>query len=155
MYELLPTTPMNGRSKRTGVHPQSWSARLHDAAGEGDHVAAVADVDRVVREELVDLVREPQRMDRRVLPHQLREALLLLLLLLVAQRLEPRLAIAGRALGALALRGVGHGRQDGARVAHESERDVAVLAHRAVVHVDLDDRCLWAQALAVAHPEVE
>src|SRR5918999_5083946 len=143
------------RAERTGIHPQSRSTGLDDPAREGDDIAAVADVDRVVGEELVDLVREPQRMDRRVLPHQLREALLLRLLLLVAQRLEPGLAVARGALGALALRGVGHGGQDGARVADEPEGGVAGLAHRAVVHVDLDHRGVLAQAFAVAHPEVE
>ena len=80
------------RAERTGVHPQSRSPGLHDPAGEGDDVAAVADVDRVVREELVDLVREPQRVDRRVLPHQLREAFLLGLLLLVERLMPDRAA---------------------------------------------------------------
>src|SRR6185295_12910679 len=108
MYELFPTIPTNGRSKRTAVskskpvrlkapspnrHTTSRSGRaclapmqngmptpivpsgpgsihrpalgLHDAAGERDDVAAVADEHGVLGEELVDLLGEPQRMDRR------------------------------------------------------------------------------------------
>jgi hypothetical protein len=109
------------RAERTRVHPQTGAPRLHDAARERDNVAAVTDVQRVVGEELVDLVGETQRVDRRVLTHQAWEALLLGLLLLVPQGLQPRLAVACRALGAQALSGVGHGAQDRARVTDEPE----------------------------------
>ena len=51
--------------------------------------------------------------------------------------------------------GLGDCGEDRAGVADEAERDVAVLADRPVVHVDLDDLGLARQALAVAHPEVE
>src|SRR4051794_28893397 len=138
--------------ERARVHPQAGALGLHDAARERDDVAAVADEHRVVREELVDLVREAQRVDRGRVLHEARQALLLQALLLGAERLEPALALL--ALGA-ALRGLGDLGEDRARVADEAERDVAVLADRLVVHVDLDDGRVLRQALAVAHPEVE
>src|SRR4051795_4305823 len=140
------------RPERARVHPQAGALRLHDAAGEGDDVAAVADEPRVLGEGLVDLVREAQRVDRRGVLHEARQALLLEALLLGAERLEPALALLGLAA---ALRGLGDLAEDRARVADEAEGDVAVLADRLVVHVDLDDRGLAREALAVAHPEVE
>src|SRR3954471_20137286 len=45
--------------ERARVHPQAGALRLHDAAGEGDDVAAVADEARVLGQRLVELVREP------------------------------------------------------------------------------------------------
>ena len=48
-----------------------------------------------------------------------------------------------------------HRAQDRARVADQTQIDVAVLADRAVVHVDLHQLQLLADALAVAHAEVE
>ena len=94
-------------------------------------------------------------MHRRVVTHEAREALLLGLLLLVAQRLQPALAVARGVLRRRALRGVGHGGQDRAGIADETQGHVPVLADGLVVHVDLDDRRFLAQALAVAHAEVE
>src|SRR4051812_1222046 len=140
------------RPERARVHPQAGALRLDHAAGEGDDVAAVADEPGVVRQGLVDLVREAQRVDRRRVLHEARQALLLQALLLGAQRLEPALALLALAA---ALRGLGDLAEDRARVADQAERDVAVLADRAVVHVDLDDLGLAREALAVAHPEVE
>src|SRR3954468_1975194 len=140
------------RPERAGVHPQAGALRLHDAAGEGDDVAAVADEPCVLGEGLVDLVREAQRVDRRRVLHEPRQALLLQALLLGAERLEPALALLALAA---ALRGLGDLAEDRARVADEAEGDVAVLADGLVGHVDLDDRRLARQALAVAHPEVE
>src|SRR5205085_4664463 len=81
-----------------------------------------------------------------------RQALLLEPPLLGAERLEPALALLALAA---ALGGLGDLAEDRARVADEAERDVAVLADRLVGHVDLDDRGLAREALAVAHPEVE
>src|SRR3954451_12300975 len=140
------------RPERARVHPQAGALRLDDAARERDDVAAVADEPRVLGEGLVDLVREAQRMDRRRVLHEARQALLLQALLLGAQRVEPALALA--AVGA-ALGGLGDLAEDRAGVADEPERDVAVLADRLVGHVDLDDLGLARQALAVPHPEVE
>src|SRR3954464_5417275 len=138
--------------ERARIHPQAGALRLHDAAGEGDDVAAVADEPRVLGQGLVDLVREAQRVDRRRVLHEARQALLLQALLLGAERLEPALALAAvRA----ALGGLGDLAEDRARVADQAERDVAVLADRLVGHVDLDDLRLAREALAVAHPEVE
>ena len=48
-----------------------------------------------------------------------------------------------------------HRAQDGARVADQPQADVAVLADRAVVHVDLHQLQILADALAVAHAEIE
>ena len=45
--------------------------------------------------------------------------------------------------------------EDAPGVADDAEVDVAVLADRAVVQVDLDDRRVGGEALAVAHAEVE
>jgi hypothetical protein len=49
-------TPTPSVPSGPGSHPVARRLRLHDLAGEGDDVAAVADVDRVLGEELVDLV---------------------------------------------------------------------------------------------------
>src|SRR3954466_13575678 len=122
--------------ERARVHPQARALRLHDAAGEGDDVAAVADEPRVLGQGLVDLVREAQRVDRRRVLHEARQALLLEALLLGAQRVEPALE---RLAPAPALGRLGDLAQDGTRVADQAEADVAVLAHRLVGHVDLDD----------------
>ncbi len=62
------------RSERTGIHPESRALWTHDVAREGNDVAAVADEDRVVGEELVDLVREAVRMNRIGIAAQLRKA---------------------------------------------------------------------------------
>src|SRR5205085_2141026 len=48
-----------------------------------------------------------------------------------------------------------HGRQDRPDVADQAERNVAVLADRAVIHVDLHDRRPRRQPPPVAHAEVE
>src|SRR4051812_24271835 len=140
------------RPERAGVHPQAGALGLHHAAGERDDVAAVADEPRVLGEGLVDLVRQAQRVNRRRVLHEPRQALLLEPLLLGAQALEPALALAAVAA---ALGRLGHLAEDRTGVADEAQRDVAVLADGAVVHVDLDDLRLARQALAVAHPEVE
>src|SRR4051795_11175346 len=140
------------RPQRGRGHPQAGALRLDDAAGERDDVAAVADEARVLGQGLVDLVREAQRMDRRRVLHEARQALLLQALLLGAQGVQPALALLPLAP---ALRGLGDLAEDRARVADEAEGDVAVLADGLVGHVDLDDRRLARQALAVAHAEVE
>src|SRR5919202_2376486 len=140
------------RPERTRVHPQAGALRLHDAAGERDDVAAVADEPRVLGEGLVELVREAERVDRRRVLHEARQALLLQALLLGAQRLEPALALVALAA---ALGRLGDLAEDRAGVADEAEGDVAVLADSLVGHVDLDDLRLARQPLAVAHPEVE
>src|SRR3954449_1535190 len=138
--------------ERARIHPQAGALRLDDAARERDDVAAVADEPRVVGQRLVELVREAQRVDRRRVLHEARQALLLQALLLGAERLEPALALA--AVGA-ALGGLGDLAEDRAGVADEAERHVAILADRLVGHVDLDDLGIAREALAVAHPEVE
>src|SRR3954453_7659136 len=137
---------------RARVHPQAGALRLHDPAGERDDVAAAADEARVLGQRLVELVREAQRVDRRRVLHESRQALLLQALLLGAERLEPALALL--ALRA-ALGGLGDLAEDRAGVADQAQRYVAVLADRLVGHVDLDNRRLAREALAVAHPEVE
>src|SRR5262245_60795419 len=75
----------------TRVHPVPRRLRLHDLAGERDDVAAVADVDRVLGEELVDLVDQAVRVDRRGVGVLTRQALLVGLRLDRAQFLQPRL----------------------------------------------------------------
>ena len=51
--------------------------------------------------------------------------------------------------------GLQHRAQDRARIADQPEVDVAILADRAVVHVDLHQLQILADALAVAHAEIE
>ena len=196
MYELLPTMPTNGRSKRTAVSKSkpvrlnAPSPKRHTTSRSGSACLAPmqngmptpivpsgpgsihrpgplgwttppenvtmsppSPMNReFVGEELVDLVREAQRVDRRRVLHEARQALLLQALLLGAElSSQPsRFSPLARPLAALATSA-----EDRARVADEAERDVAVLADRPVVHVDLDDCGLARQALAVAHPEVE
>ncbi len=48
-----------------------------------------------------------------------------------------------------------HGAQDRAWIADQSQADVAILADGAVIHVDLHQSQILADALAVAHAEVE
>src|SRR3712207_8723560 len=52
------------RPPRSTLFPYTTLFRS-DLAGEGDDVAAVADEDRVLRQELVDLVHQAERVDRR------------------------------------------------------------------------------------------
>ena len=40
------------RAERPGIHPQPRPLRPHDVPGDGDDVAAVADEDRVLGDEL-------------------------------------------------------------------------------------------------------
>src|SRR3954451_5897860 len=139
-------------SERTRVHPQAGALRLHDAAGERDDVAAVADEPRVLGQGLVDLVREAQRVDRRRFLHEPRQALLLQALLLGAERLEPALALAAvRA----ALGGLGDLAEDRARVDDQAERDLAVLPDRLVAYVELHDLILVREARAGVNPDLE
>ena len=93
-------------------------------------------------------------MDRRAIRQEHGHQLVGRLGLGRAQLLEPGLAPLRAVVGA-ARGGVVHGLQDRPRIADQSQRDVAVLADRAVVHVDLHHRGLGAQALAIAHAEVE
>ena len=51
--------------------------------------------------------------------------------------------------------GLQYGAEDGARVADQPQVDVAVLADSAVVHVDLHQLDVLADALAVSHAEIE
>ena len=48
-----------------------------------------------------------------------------------------------------------HRLQNGPGIAYQAQADVAVLGHRAVVHVDVDDGSIGAQPPTVAHAEVE
>ncbi len=93
-------------------------------------------------------------MDRARVRLEQRHQLLGLLRLQRAQLLEP-LATALVTLVDAPGGGIGDGLENGAGVADETEGHVAVLADGAVVQVDLHDGRVRAQALAVAHAEVE
>src|SRR5205823_4928775 len=124
-----------------------------DPSRKGDDIAAVADVQRLIGEELVDFMGQPEWVDWSRVPHQAGEALLHQPLLFYTQRLDPSLAFASPLASAVRRRPGDRG-QDCSHVAHEPEVHVAVLADRAVVHVDLDNGGLLGKALAVAHAEV-
>ncbi len=51
--------------------------------------------------------------------------------------------------------GVAHCLENRPRIPDQAERHVAILADRAVVHIDLYDGGVSAQALAIAHAEIE
>ena len=72
-----------------------------------------------------------------------------------AELLHPLLALAARALVDPPGRRVRDGGEDGARIAGEPERDIAVLADGGIVLVDLDQRRRLGDAPAIAHAEVE
>jgi hypothetical protein len=48
-----------------------------------------------------------------------------------------------------------HRSENRAGIADQTEIDIAVLAHCAVIHIDLHQRQLFADAFAVAHAEIE
>src|ERR687891_858634 len=114
------------RAERARVHPVPGLARLHRLRADRHHVAAVADVDRILGQELVDLPRDPVGVDRRVVRGEQRHQL-------VGRRLLGRLELLHPAEPALrpvvgAARGrLGDRAQDRARMADQTQRDVAVL----------------------------
>ena len=138
----------------TRIHPVAGRARLHRLRADGDDIAAVADVDGVLGEELVELPRHPVGVDGVGVGQEKRHQFLGLLLFDGAQVLHPAQA----ARGAVPEVGAGLGKDrlhDGPGMSHQPEVDVTVLPHGAVVEVDLHDRRPGGQALAVAHAEVE
>lgn len=74
--------------------------RLHDTASEGDDVTPIADEDGVVSEELVQFMRQPQRMDGRCIGQELRHPRIDGFLLLDTQVAEPLLAALGAIVAA-------------------------------------------------------
>ena len=83
-------------------------ARPHGLRRDRHHVAAVADVDRVVGEELVDLVGHAIGMDRRLVRQEQRHQLLERGVLGVAQQLHPLLARLALVVLQPAARGLQH-----------------------------------------------
>ena len=142
------------RPERPRVHPVAGGTRLHGLGTDGDDVAAVPDVDGVLGQELVQLPRDAIGVDRRLVGAEEGHQLLGLLDLEGPELLEPRLATVA-ARPAARGRGVRHRAENRARVAHQPQGHVAVLADRAVVEVDLDHRRVVPEPLAVAHAEVE
>ena len=136
------------------VHPVTGAVRLDGLRRDGHHVAAVADVNGIVGQELVDLPGHPVGMDGNRVGGEHGHQLFRASLFLGAKFLHPCLSPAGAPVDA-AGGGIGDGLEDGPHVADQTQRDVPVLAHGAVIHVDLDDGRVGAQALAVPHAEVE
>ena len=87
------------------VHPVAGLARLHRRRGDRHHVAAVADVDRVVGQEFIDLISDAIRIDRRRFRFERRQKFFVGLGLAGAQFLHPlgALAVALRQRGRLPL----------------------------------------------------
>ena len=137
-----------------GVHPIAGSPGLHRLGADGHHVAAVADVDGVLGEELVELPRHPVGMDGAGVGKEKRHELGRPLALQPAKMREPGRAAFGAVVRALPHRRM-HRLHDRPRVAYQAQADVAVLGHRAVIHVDVDHGSVGAQPPAVAHAEVE
>ena len=142
------------RAERARIHPVPGSPGLHGLGTDRDHVPAVADIDRVFGQELVELVGDAVGMNGGGLGSEHRLQLFEGRVLRGAQFVHPRLAPFPAAVDPAGYR-VGHRLQDYPRVAGEAERDVAVLAYRPVVHIDLDHRRSGAQPPAVAHAEIE
>ncbi len=142
------------RAERAGVHPVAGRPRAHRLRRDRHHVAAIADIDRVVGEKFVDLIGDAVGIDRRRVGgehrHQLGERRVLgrgelghpLPPLLPLVVLEPARGRRER------------GGEHRTGIADNAERNVAVLADGAVVEVDLH-QSRHVDALAVAHAEIE
>ena len=117
-------------------------------------VATVANIDRVLGQKLVEFPRDAVWMNGAGLRAEQWHEFLGLRLLYPAKLIEPRLA-AFRAVVAHGRRGVEYRAENRAGISDESQGDIAILAHRAVVHVDMNDGRIGAQTLAVAHAEIE
>ena len=143
------------RAQRTRVHPLTGVSRPHGLRRDGDHIAAVADINGVVGEKLVQFVGDAIRVNRHAVRLEQRHELIARHHFRVAQLLQPLLT----RLAFVALDAPAGGRQycaqDRARIANQSKIDIAILADRAIVHVDLHQLQVLADALAVAHAEIE
>ena len=119
--------------------PSSYPALRGSTAGRGNryHVAAVADVDRVVGQKFIDLISDAIRVDRRRFRFEQRQQFF------VAPWPRRRAAPsstrrAGRCLfEARPLAACSTAFRIAPQIADESERDIAVLADVAVVKIDL------------------
>src|SRR5258706_8448046 len=67
--------PNAERTEGAGIHPLTRAARAHGLRRDRHHVTTVTDVDRVVGQELIDLVRHAVRIDRDVVRLQQRQQL--------------------------------------------------------------------------------
>src|SRR5882757_1389483 len=143
------------RTQRTRIHPLAGAARADRLCGNRDDVAAISDINRVLGQKLVELPSDAVRMNRHAVRFEQRHQLFGGGALRAAQLLEPRLP----SLPLVALDAAGSSLQyrseDCAGIADQSQTDIAVLTDGAVVHVDLHQLQVLADALAVAHAEVE
>ena len=143
------------RAKRPWIHPLAGPARAHCQRRDRHDIATVTDIDRVVCEKLVKLVGNPIRVDRRVVGLEQRHELFTGSRFGVSQFLHPLPAGLALVLFEAAGGGLQDCAQNGPGVADQPQIDIPVLADGAVVHVDLHERELRADAASVAHAEVE
>ena len=141
-------------AERPRVHPMAGRARLDGLGRDGDDVAAVADIDRVLGQELVDLIGDAEGIDRHRVGLEFRQQLLVGRFLRRAELLHPAPALAGAVVHPPGRRRR-HRREHGADIADQAERDVAVLADGAVIEVDLHHRGVGAKPRSIAHAEIE
>src|SRR6516162_4133870 len=125
------------RAERTRVHPLPWTARAHCLCGDGHYIAAITDINSVVGEELVELVRHAIRVDRLIVGLEERHQLFRRRCFRFAQALHPFAPLLALVVLESSRGRLQHRAEDCTRVTHEPQVDVAVLADRAVIHVDL------------------
>ena len=142
------------RTKRSGIHPLAWAARPHCLRGNRHDVAAVADVDCILFEKLVDFPSEPVRVNRLLVRLEERHQLFQPDGFNPAQFPHPLPARLLCGVNDSAGGGLGNGGQDCAGMAGKPERDVAVLADGAVAKVDLNQG-RSGNPLSVTHAKVE
>src|SRR5450631_1116920 len=143
------------RAQRTGIHPLAGVARPNRLRGNRDDVAAISDVNRVLPQKLVQFPCHPIRMNGHAVGFEQRHQLFRGDGLGVAQRLQPLLPSLPLVALDATRSSLQYRSQDGAGVADQSQTDVAILADRSIVHVDLHQLQILADALAVAHAEIE
>ena len=140
------------RPQRPRVEPVPGLARLDDAGADRHHVAAVADEDGVLGQEIVDLPGQPQRMNRHGVGVKERQVFVQRLFLRGPEVLEP----GSRCAPGCALPSAAASCPSTAAQSPVMPMSIAaIVAQLAVVKIDLDDLGVRGEALAVAQPEVE
>ena len=124
------------RAEGAGVEAMPGHERRNRLAPEVQDLLAVDDEDRVALDEVADLLAEPQRMDRCVVRRHRLLGLRVLLAVDDTELADPRRVFLGIEL---ALGFLPELLEDGARVAHDRDLDVAVPPDLRGVDVDVND----------------